>query len=313
MAHIAAIGEVMVELSPFPVNDANGRDVMALSFAGDTYNTSVYMARLGLQTDYITQLGDDPYSTRIVDAMKAENIGTDFIKQLPGRSPGLYVIRNTPDGEREFFYWRKEAPARELFSNPDNTQELAEKLRSVNCVYLSGITLAIIGEQGRKALLQLLPALRAQGVKIAFDSNFRPRLWQDQQQAQQAMLDILQLTDIALLTLDDENLLWGDDTIEGCLERYKNAAITELVLKRGASDTIVIQHGQQTHVPVPPVSNIVDTTGAGDTFNAGYLAGRLNGLSPVEAAKQGTRCAAAVIRHRGGVIDKAIFQQEIQR
>lgn len=312
MAHIAAIGEVMVELSPFPANDANGRDVMALSFAGDTYNTSVYMARLGLQTDYVTQLGDDPYSARILDAMKAENISTGFIKQLPGRSPGLYIIRNTPDGEREFFYWRKEAPARELFSNPETTRELTEKLSKVNCVYLSGITLAIIGEAGRQALLQVLPQLREKGVQIAFDSNFRPRLWADRQQAQQAMRDILRFTDIALLTLDDEDLLWGDDSIEGCVERYKDVGIKELVLKRGASDTIIIQQGQETRVPVPPVSNIVDTTGAGDTFNAGYLAGRLNGLSPIDAAKQGTRCAAAVIRHRGGVIDKAVFHKEIQ-
>jgi len=313
MARIAAIGEVMVELSPFPGAESNGRDLMALSFAGDTYNTSVYMARLGLQTDYVTRLGDDPYSATILARMAEEKIGTDLIDQVPGRSPGLYVIRNTPDGEREFFYWRKEAPARELFDDAARTARLIEQLSVVDCVYLSGITLAIIGEAGREALFSALAGLREKGVKIAFDSNFRPRLWSDKKQAQEAMLRVLRVTDIALLTLDDELLLWGDESIDGCIARYQGLPLEELVLKRGASDTVIIQQGVQTSVPVPPVSNIVDTTGAGDTFNAGYLAGRLAGLSAVESAKQGTRCAGIIIRHRGGVIDKAIFEQALQQ
>ena len=114
MAHIAAIGEVMVELSPFTSNTTDQREMMALSYAGDTYNTSVYMARLGLQTDYVTLLGDDPYSKQILQRMSDEKIGTDMINQLPGRSPGLYIIRNTPDGEREFFYWRFFAPVKKF-------------------------------------------------------------------------------------------------------------------------------------------------------------------------------------------------------
>lgn len=312
MAHIAAIGEVMVELSPFTNTTADKREVMALSYAGDTYNTSVYMARLGLQTDYVTLLGDDPYSQQILERMASEKIGTGMISQLPGRSPGLYIIRNTPDGEREFFYWRKEAPARELFSTEEQAAKLVAQLKSCNCVYLSGITLAIIGEASRKILLSALQELRDAGVTIAFDSNFRPRLWRNKEEAQQAMLAILQFTDIALLTLDDELLLWGDDSIQGCVDRYRNTAVKELVLKRGANDTIIIQDGEETRVPVPPVKDIVDTTGAGDTFNAGYLAARLDGASAADAAKQGTRCAGIIIRYRGGVIDKATFEQELR-
>jgi len=311
MAHIAAIGEVMVELSPFPTADNNGREIMALSFAGDTYNTSVYMARLGLHTDYVTQLGEDPYSQQIMQRIAGENIGTDLIKQLPGRSPGLYVIRNTPDGEREFFYWRKEAPARELFNTPESADQLCEKLLQFNCVYLSGITLAIIGKQSREYLYSSLEKLRAQGVTIAFDSNYRPRLWVDKNEAQQAMLSIMRYTDIALLTLDDEQLLWGDDSAEGCKQRYAEFNLRELVLKRGAEDAIIITPDAEIRVPVPPVKGVIDTTGAGDTFNAGYLAGRLMNKSLEDSAKQGIRCAGIIIRHRGAIIDKSIFEKEL--
>lgn len=313
MAQIAAIGEVMVELSSSPPKPQENRETMSLSYAGDTYNTAVYMARLGLHTDYVTCLGDDPYSHKILQRMSDENIGTGMINQLPGRAPGLYIIRNTPDGEREFFYWRKESPARELFSTSEKAHQLIQQLQLCDCVYLSGITLAIIGEQSRTILLQSLQTLRARGVKIAFDSNYRPRLWPDEESAQQATLAILQHTDIALLTLDDEKLLWGDDTISGCIQRYQRMAISELILKRGADDTIICSGGEEVRVAVPPVSNIIDTTGAGDTFNAGYLAARLTGSSLVDAVKQGTRCAGIIIRHRGGVIDKDVFDREFNK
>jgi 2-dehydro-3-deoxygluconokinase len=311
MAHIAAIGEVMVELSPFPTAENTGREIMALSFAGDTYNTSVYMARLGLQTDYVTQLGQDPYSQQIMQRIANENIGTGMIKQLPGRSPGLYIIRNTPDGEREFFYWRKEAPARELFNSQESADQLCQKLMQCDCIYLSGITLAIIGEKSREFLFQSLQKLRAHGVTIAFDSNYRPRLWQDKTEAQKAMMSIMQYTDIALLTLDDEQLLWGDDSVAGCKQRYAQFKLRELVLKRGADDAIIITPDAEIRIPVPPVKGVVDTTGAGDTFNAGYLAGRLMNKSLEDSARQGIRCAGIIIRHRGAIIDKSIFDKEL--
>ena len=313
MAQIAAIGEVMVELSPFPMADYPGRELMSLSYAGDTYNTSVYLARLGMETHYITQLGEDPYSQQILQRMANEGIHTRLIKQLPGRTPGLYMIRNSPDGEREFSYWRKEAPARELFSSAKATDELCDVLAHYDCIYLSGITLAIIGEQSRHHLYTGLEFLRAQGVQIAFDSNYRPRLWRDATEARQAMMEIMKYTDIALLTLDDEKLLWGDDSIAGCKERYAQFPLRELVLKRGAEDAVIVSSGTDLRVPVPPVSKVVDTTGAGDTFNAGYLAGRLMGKSIEESAQQAIRCAGIIIQHRGAIIDKEVFEKEISR
>lgn len=311
MARIAAVGEVMVELSPYPTAQEETREIKALSFAGDTYNTAVYMARLGLQTDYVTRLGDDPYSDQIIQRMREESIGSGMITRVPGRAPGLYIIRNTSDGEREFFYWRGEAPARELFSNPNDSVQLYQQLQAFDAVYLSGITLAIMSEAARSSLFDALKNLRQKGVKVVFDSNYRPRLWSEAKQAQKAMRTMLTLTDIALLTLDDEQLLWGDGSVEGCKKRCSE--VPELVLKRGAKETILVVDGQESHVPVPKVDNVVDTTGAGDTFNAGYLAARLEGASPEDSAAHGTRCAQIVIQHRGGVIEKALFEQHLDR
>src|SRR5437764_3431151 len=109
---IVSIGEVMIELTRGP--DAR----YGLSFGGDTFNTAVYLARAGIDVAYATALGDDPYSDGIAALASAEGVGTDTIVRVPGRMPGLYLIETDPSGERRFYYWRDNSPARDLFELP---------------------------------------------------------------------------------------------------------------------------------------------------------------------------------------------------
>lgn len=311
MPQIAAIGEVMIELAPAGVDANSGKAQNTLSFAGDTYNTVVTLARLGIDASYTSRLGDDRFSDNIVANLSDENVATNTIERAKGEVPGLYMIQNTADGEREFFYWRGQAPAKQMFGST-NTPALLDALSTHAWLYFSGITLAIISEQARQNLFSFLASYRANGGKVAFDSNYRPRLWADATQAQQATYAALAQTDLALLTLDDEALLWGDsdDLLADAKKRYQTLNISELVFKRGAEDVIIVQGQDEQRVCVPKVENIIDTTAAGDTFNAGYLAARLKGESVVKAAQEANRCANIVIRHRGGVIPKDVFLEE---
>ncbi len=296
----------MVELAP-QQGQGTAVPLLAQSYAGDTYNTSIYMARSGVAVSYATLLGDDPYSEQMLHSMAAEGIDTAAIEQLPGRCPGLYTIRNNADGERQFTYWRGESPARELFLDDARRERLASRLRQMDCLYLSGITLAIMAPQAREHLLAFLAEFRRGGGRVAFDSNYRPRLWGSARDAQQAVDAVLQQSDIALLTLEDEQLLWGDRTAGKCLERNGRYHLGELVLKRGPEPVLLQYDGTLSALEVPPVSDIVDTTGAGDAFNAGYLAARLCGGEPEAAVAAGNRCAAQVIRYRGAIIPAAQF------
>lgn len=311
MVRIAAIGEVMIELAPHPIADAEDKEIMAIGIGGDTFNTAVYLARAGIQTDYVTLLGDDPYSEKILNLAQAEQLGTQMIQTMPGRQPGMYLIRNAPDGEREFYYWRKEARARELFAEKQSAKTLIEQLNQCQYLYLSGITLAIISDHSRFVLLSFLKEYRKQGGKVCFDINYRPRLWDfDQDKAQYLMAAVMENTDMALLTLDDEALLWGEGSIEATIERYAHCQLEELVLKRGAEEVIVVVDGKQTAIAVPKVTGVVDTTGAGDSFNAGYIAARVTGLSQQQAAAHGIHVASIVIRNRGAIVDKNNFRQQ---
>lgn len=301
---IAAIGECMLELSATQPMAPEGR-AMQLGYGGDTLNTAVYLARLGLVPEYVTALGDDHYSDWLLDCWRGEGVQTNLVSRLPGRVPGLYMIDTDPDGERHFSYWRGEAPARQLFDDERRVAELERELTAMALVYLSGITLSLYDVVARERLFKVLAHLREAGVRIGFDGNYRPAGWPSPAEAQKAFTRACSLADIVLPTYDDEVALFGDGSPEATLQRITSAGASEVVLKQGAAGCLVWKDGASVNVPARPVPRPVDTTAAGDSFNAGYLAGRLLGTEPEQAAIQGHTLAAAVIQIRGAIIPPA--------
>ena len=300
---VASLGECMVEFS-------QTRDgAFRRGFGGDTLNTALYLARLGVDTSYVTALGDDALSEEMLAAWRSENIKTDHVIRATGRLPGLYMIQRDARGERTFLYWRDRAPARDFFEQV-STEEL-ERLAQFDWLYLSGISLSLYGDAGRSRLRELLAATRRNGGKVAFDGNYRPRGWNDAATARRAFVEMLPLIDLALPTFEDEQALFGDERLDQCIERYLASGVEEIVVKRGASGCVIAFGGDRSEVPPPKVVEPVDTTAAGDSFNAGYLAARIGGASPREAAVAGHRLAGAVILAPGAVIPRASMPPNI--
>lgn len=274
-----------------------------LSWGGDTLNTAVYLARLGVPVDYLTALGDDPFSETMLEGWRAEGVGTQLVARLAGMLPGLYAIRRDPSGERSFYYWRQNAAARELFRHPDAAAAV-ERIPGYGWVYLSGITLSLYDPAGRAVLLRQLDRTREHGGKIAFDGNFRPRGWADAATARAAFVQVLERTDLALPSADDERLLWGDDDVHGTVERLRAFGVAEIVVKDGPRGCVLADARSEVTVPARAGVPVVDTTAAGDSFNAGYLAARLRGAAPAEAARAGHELAAAVIGSIGAILPR---------
>lgn len=293
---VVSVGECMVEL-------ARGADQrFGLGYGGDTFNTAVYLARAGEEVAYATALGDDPYSSGIIAAAKRENVATELIAIVPGRLPGLYLIETTGDGERHFWYWRDRAPARELFEIAD-ADRIAGGLGKASLVYFSGVTLSLYGERGLDRFATALQAAKAAGARIAMDSNYRPRGWGgDTERARRTFRRFWGLADIGMPSLDDEQALWGDSDAETAVRRLRDLGIPEIVVKTGSMGAFVSASGVEQYVPARSKINPVDTTAAGDSFNAAYLAARRSGASPVDAAEFGNRLAAVVIQHRGAIV-----------
>ncbi|MDQ0981545.1 sugar kinase [Pseudomonas synxantha] len=295
---IALIGECMIELQ----HRADGS--LHQSFGGDTLNTAVYLRReLGEvgSVDYVTALGDDSFSDAMCQQWHEEGVGLGMVQRLPGRLPGLYCIQTDANGERKFLYWRNEAAVRDCFTTPAAEPILAA-LSGYDVVYFSGITLAVLGAVGRGRLLQTLVQTRRRGGRVVFDNNYRPRLWADVAAAREAYRKVLAEVDIALLTEDDERALFGYQDSEQVFAAYPS--IAEVVLKRGAHACLIRCAGERFAVPALKVEKVVDTTAAGDSFSAAYLAGRLKGESPQEAAMAGHRLASRVIQVSGALIPR---------
>ncbi|MEC5319510.1 sugar kinase [Brenneria populi subsp. brevivirga] len=301
--NIAVIGECMIELSQ------KGAD-LSRGFGGDTLNTAVYIARQvqpeALGVYYVTALGTDSFSAEMVAAWRQEGVRTDLIQRLDDKLPGLYFIETDDSGERTFYYWRNDAAARYWLDGAD-AEKISQRLARFDYLYLSGISLAILDDDSRQRLFALLHACRANGGKIIFDNNYRPRLWQNRAQTQKAYSDVLSCTDIAFLTLDDEDMLWGAKPVAEVLERTHGFGVAEIVIKRGADACLISQQGQDLlEVPAARLAKeqVADTTAAGDSFSAGYLAVRLNGGSAQAAARRGHLLASTVIQHRGAIIPR---------
>lgn len=300
--NIAVIGECMLEVSRLPASgEAAAALPAALSYGGDTLNSSVYLARLGVKVDYVTALGDDAMSTWMIDQWKSEHVGCHLVQRHAGAVPGLYMIEVDEHGERSFLYWRKDSPATKLFDEQESSEHLFSLLSSFGYIYFSGITLALYKPEALARLFSFLKSYRAEGGKVLFDGNYRSKLWQSREHAAKIYEEIYQLTDIALPTIEDEQMVFGNETPDAIIDRLHAWGVQEVVLKMGGKGCLV-SAGETRELVESNKVTVVDTTSAGDSFNAGYLAKRIGGADPVNSAKAGHELASVVIQHRGAII-----------
>ncbi|EHK91501.1 sugar kinase [Aggregatibacter actinomycetemcomitans] len=303
MKKIAFIGECMIELNGKPFGE------MWQNYGGDTLNSATYLSRMSspndIQVYYVSALGSDNLSEQMRVHWQADGINTDWVLKDGQHQPGLYLIQLDEQGERTFLYWRNQSAARYMVQHIDFKKVLSY-FENVNMIYLSGISLAILPKTDRTFLVEQLVKLAQKGVQIAFDSNFRPKLWDSLKDAQESYLQLLPYVSLALVTFDDEQLLWDDENERATLTRLHQIGIPKVIVKCGRngavfSDSQTSEHGQ---VVPEPILNVVDTTSAGDSFNAGFLNGYLRNKPLEICCWQGNRVAGIVIQHKGAIIDK---------
>ncbi|MEO7495046.1 MAG: sugar kinase [Massilia sp.] len=301
-----SIGECMLELR------AAAPHVLHTAAAGDTFNTAVYLKRLmpALPVRYVSALGADRMSEDIRAQIRSHGVDDALVATLPGQLPGLYAIETDPTGERRFSYWRQQSAARSMLG-AGHLAELRAALPACRAMLITGITLAILGDDQRAALLALAGELRARGGWVVVDSNYRPALWQ----ADTARLWLnraLAIATHALLSVDDEMALHGDLDAGAVFERARRAGPDEVVIKLGADGCLVGGPALAPNVVAGQPVRALDTTAAGDSFNAGYLAGRLSGLPPQLAARLGCDLAGVVVAHPGAIIPAAAMRHLVR-
>lgn len=291
---IAAIGECMIEFAP------NGQGAWQLGFAGDTFNTLWTLRGLlpsECVTDYISAFSDDDFSHQQLAFFAKHNIGVAQSPHFQQGAPGLYAI-TLHKGERSFTYWRNDSVARRLAEDAD---ALDQSLTQCNLIYFSGISLAILSPAARQTFFKAITIARQAGSRIAFDPNFRGRLWHDLAEATSAVTTAVKLADIVLPTFDDERQLFGDSDPQKTIDRLRRLGVSECVIKNGQDPAFAYISGKIFDISPEKNVKVVDTTGAGDAFNGAYLAARLKNQDAIEATKFAHRAAALTIGVRGAL------------
>ncbi len=287
---IFCVGEAMIELNP----DRAGAQI---GFAGDMLNTAIYLKRAfpATEVEFVTVLGRDAMSARMEAFIASEGVGCARITHHPERLPGVYAIATDAAGERSFSYWRSLSAARTLF------EDGFDQLQGADVICLSAITLAILPPDVRH---RLLAHLGQHPATVVFDSNYRPRLWEDRATAQACVAAAWAVCDIALPSVDDEMALFGDADAGAVLARLRGLGLTRGALKCGQAGALAL-NPQTPAPPYPAAPRVVDTTAAGDSFNGAYLGALLQGRPETEALARAHAQACAVIGVPGAILPRA--------
>lgn len=291
-----SIGECMVEFA-----QSNTEGMWTRNFAGDTFNTAWYFNKLSpshWNTAYFTCVGDDKVSDELIGFIEAAQIETNRIPRLSGKSPGLYTIE-LDGAERSFSYWRDSSAARSLADNPEL---LAEVLSEADEVYFSGITIAILTDDRRRNFIDALKAAHKSGTNVSFDPNIRPRLWSGFESIRYWTHEAAKACSRVFPTHDDEAEIFSDKDSLATAMRYLTLGAEEVVVKNGADPCLAAIGEDHFEISATKVDKPVDTTGAGDSFNAGYLSARCSGVGAMEACKFAHSLSATVITHHGALI-----------
>jgi 2-dehydro-3-deoxygluconokinase len=294
MSRIVCVGEPMIELA-----SREGR--WAIHYGGDTLNVALHLTRFGFKVAYLTALGGDPFAGPMRTAWGREGMDVSLVLTDPERTTGLYAIEIDEHGERHFSYWRGQSAARRMFIAPGIDRAL-DAAGEADLLFFSLISLAILPDEGRETVLGLARKVRSRGGMVALDSNYRPRLWENIDAARTWRDRAIAVATIGLPSLDDETRLeTGGGAAETVRDHWVTWGCQEVVVKMGGVG-VMLPDGTAVHPETQ--LHALDTSGAGDSFDAGYLAARLRGLPPDRAAAHGQRLAGWTVMRHGAIPER---------
>ena len=293
--NVCSIGEAMIEISNIKNSLYNQ------SFAGDTLNFCNYLDKKKLNAFFLSAIGKSEINQSLLDFVKSKNISTKYIKQINQFEIGLYLIKNKDNGEKQFFYWRDESAAKQYFNNIDFLN-LYKELKNFDYIYFSGITLSIIHISKLNNFIKLLNLLKSKKIKIVFDFNIRPSRW-NKKNLNIFLDSVLKFVDICFLSGEDMNYWKNKNDIKSYEQIVRKYKLKHSIFRKNAKFTYVFLNKTRYVFKNKLLKTVVDTSGAGDGFNAAYLSNFIVNNDPVLALKAGSSLGSKIVMKKGAIVD----------
>jgi len=288
---IICLGEPLLEFTEVPGPD--GEPVYVRGFGGDTSNCAIAAARQGSRVGYLTAVSADDFGEAFLSLWAAEGVDTSRVIRNPEANTGVYYVFPSPSG-RNFAYFRAGSAASRM--GPADIPR--DYLAGARVLHVSGISQAI-STSACDAVFEAMAMARTAGVRVAYDSNLRLKLW-PLSRARAIIHEAMGQCDIAFPSLDDSEYLTGLTDPDAVADFYLGLGASLVALKLGAEGAMVATAESRTRVPAWPCSP-VDATGAGDAFAGAFLTEWLNTGDPVDAARYANAVAALTTTGMGAV------------
>lgn len=304
---VVTLGETMVLLysSDPAVQLADARQ-LAMDCAGADSNFAIAMTRLGFRAGWISRVGEDPLGEFVVTAVANEGVDVSQVKR-DGRGPtGVFFKYQTPTSETRVIYYRRASAASRLGRDDVSSAYFA----NASWLHLNGMTCAL-SENCARAFKRAIRLAVANNASVSIDLNLRLQLW-SVAAARRVLIPLLSKATILFGTEDEFLALFGVSSLTAALGAAARHGPKTVVAKRGRRGAIalvresIISHGGFT----PP--KVVDTVGAGDGFNAAFVASVLRGMNSGQALRYANLAGAAAATTRGdfqGYLTWAELQQ----
>ena len=298
---VFVFGEGMVEISKCQ----NG--MARIAYGGDTLNTAIHLSRLGQDVRFVSALGDDPFSHNLRQEWTQEGLDLNCCPTIEARSVGLYAIHLDNAGERSFTYWRSRSAARSFFK-VDNLSSIIAEMENAPWLYLSGISLSIFTPPEREEIIALMNRSKSNGNNVVFDVNYRAKGWKSVNVARQVVSQCFSCSTYVLPSFDDLNELYGYQDPEDAAQSIFSYGVGCVVVKDSRNGAYYINHNGRDWVKPKSVVHPVDTTGAGDSFNAAFISALIN-EEPIKQAIQAGHTLAANVISKFGAVPSPDFRQ----
>lgn len=305
MHEMITIGETMVSLVSREHKRLQYGPALGMYIAGAESNTAIGVRKLGHSATFITRIGDDSLGQFILRMIRAEGVDTSYVKVDPEYPTGIMYKEALPNNKTAVHYYRENSAASRL-----NISDIPkETITKAKIIHLTGIT-PVLSESCRQMVFDVMDIAVSGGCAISFDPNIRKKLWKNHDHSP-LMKELISRSSYVLIGLKEASELYGTDDVKRLSDLIFSSGMVQFIaIKNGSKGAWVCDHFQQLIIPPVPC-NSIDSVGAGDAFNAGFLTGVLE-KRPLEECGSIGAIAGALATETKGDIEGLPSRQDIQ-